>query len=415
MLQKLKNTSSSLEKLAILKTADSMYKGVFSRTYDQGHTYGLNYSYIRYATVDCITDWAGLFGLLHSLESRQVSGNHARELVEHFASLNGDLIKLICNKDLDCGVSVGLLDKAFGKNFIEKFKVQLADEVPLAKVKLPVYGEIKYNGVRLIALKYADGSVELKTRNGNVVPFPALQELIKEYMPINTMLDGELTIGSSKNENHTSVSGLVTSAMRGTPIVRSGLVYHVFDCMPLQDFLTQKHNIEYNERRWNLNVLFKDCDELQYNQAVMRQGSMVYFDDLSDINELFDMVVAQGYEGLILKRPDHKYKFKRTTDWVKLKAWNSCDLLCVGTTEGEDKYEGMIGGLVCTGCVGSIADGKIVEVVVSACLTDAMRAADPSEYIGHTIEIEYNDVIQDKKTGKWSLFLPKIIQVRTDK
>lgn len=415
MLQRLRNTSSSLDKLAILKTADELYKDVFRKTYDQNVTYGLNYSYIRYNTVDQIEDWKGLFTLLDKLSKRELSGNSAREEVSKFSEANGDLIKLICNKDLDCGVSVGLLDKAFGKNFIQKFKVQLAEDFPIEKVKLPVIGEIKYNGVRIVALNYSDGYVELKTCNGNVIPFPALQTLIMGSMPCGVMLDGELTIGTSKDQNHTTISGMVTSAMRGTPIRKTGLVYNVFDCMPLDNFLTQNCDKEYWERRDSLNAMFNNNAEIEYEGTILRQGATTEFKRYEDINIVFDTVVANGYEGLILKRRDHKYKFKRTTDWVKMKAWNTCDLTCIGTTEGEDKYTGMIGGLVCTGVVGSLADSKLVEVVVSSCLTDAMRAADPSTYIGKTIEIEYNDVILDKATNKWSLFLPKLVQVRYDK
>jgi len=118
-----------------------------------------------------------------------------------------------------------------------------------------------------------------------------------------------------------------------------------------------------------------------------------------------------GYEGLVLKYPEHKYTFKRSKDWIKVKEVKHADLRVVDIREGTGKYKGMIGGLVCVGEV----EGHRVRVAVGSGLSDIQRSLDDIEFIQETVEVLYNTVIQDSVTLEWSLFLPRFVQVRFDK
>ena len=134
-------------------------------------------------------------------------------------------------------------------------------------------------------------------------------------------------------------------------------------------------------------------------------------ESVQDVNSLFEKVLADKQEGLILKSDKHRYSFKRSADWVKLKDILTADLQCVDIIEGTGKYEGMIGALVCEGFI----DGVLVKVNVGSGLTDCQRSDHWSEYISHTIEVKYNSLIQDSVTKEWSLFLPRFVTVRFDK
>ena len=96
---------------------------------------------------------------------------------------------------------------------------------------------------------------------------------------------------------------------------------------------------------------------------------------------------------------------------MKIKETKTADLTCHNWEPGTGKLEGLIGALVCTGEV----DGK--EVVVKVAGLTVVRASAPFEttYAGRTIEVKYNAVIQDSKTKKYSLFLPRFSCVRFDK
>ncbi len=406
LITRLRKTNSIIEKEHILKSADDIDKRVFKAAYNQDVSYGLHYDYVEptvgFASLE-------MFDILYGLASRQLTGNKARDVVNKFAKENGSLIQLICNKDLDCGVSVATLERAFGKGFVPKFKVQLAEEANLDKVHFPVIGQIKYNGVRITALVSKHG-VELKTRNGKLVPFPRLQIVLEELVKLNNglefMLDGELVVGDSSNVNHTSISGTVNSAIRGTPITGAGINYVVFDAMHLSQFYAQDCPEPFLKRRTLAMSLVDSLDDV-----AIKNADTWFCESREQVEEVFKDCVSLGFEGLILKPFNHLYKFKRTKDWLKMKTWKSVDLECVGYQEGTGKYEGMIGSLTCVG----VAEGQAIEVEVASGLTDAYRAASPTSYIGKTIEVFYNEVIENKRRDGYTLFLPVFEKVRFDK
>lgn len=113
-------------------------------------------------------------------------------------------------------------------------------------------------------------------------------------------------------------------------------------------------------------------------------------------------IVKDGYEGLFLKHRDHVLAAgKRVNNAIKLKMRPTADLICVGTTSGEGKYEGMIGGLILQDTVGR-------EVVVGSGMSDEDRARKTSYYIHEIIEIQYEQILD-------TYIQPTFVAVRNDK
>ena len=107
--------------------------------------------------------------------------------------------------------------------------------------------------------------------------------------------------------------------------------------------------------------------------------------------------VKEGYEGGMLKSPNHLYQpGKRTNDIIKLKLRPTADLLCIGETVGTGKYVGMLGALVLQD-----SDGRTVQV--GSGLSDSQRALPNNYYIGKIIEIEYEQILDTyiQPTFKW--------------
>lgn len=408
ILHKLREAPGSLAKEHILRfDADTYDKAMFQYAYDPDQMYYLKFNNIRWETVKPFADVDRI--LLDHLLAKTLTGSAARGTVEHHCKQYGDLVKLICNKDLDCGVSTTTLNKIFGKGFIPKFAVQLATEIPIANIPVPIVGQLKYNGVRVVAL-ITNTSVTLKTRNGKTFRYPLLEEYLN-CITVPVMLDGELT--DCDNKSHTSVSGLVNSAIKGTPIPDyQGLVFNVFDCMPLDEFNSQSCMMDYEDRfhlvKSYVAYLHEYCEGMVQN--IIKVAQTWEFHTTDQIQEKFDRVLAAGYEGLILKSWQHLYTFKRSKDWIKLKAVETADLMCVDWQEGEGKYEGMIGALICQGQI----NDKQIWVKVGSGLSDADRIQSTEEYIGKMIEVKYNTLIQDSTDGSWSLFLPRFVTVRGD-
>lgn len=404
----LRKTNSTNEKQRLLRlyALDAFSQEILERCYNPYKTYGIKFAYVQDDFGDM--DMQGIHGMreiLDKLETRELSGNEASDVVEAYAQEYGDLIKLVCNKDLKCGISATTINKVF-PGMIPQFKVQLAKEVPLKDSMFPMIAQTKYDGVRLLSIKDECGDVKLYTRNGQVVPIPVLQQELEKAQQPSTVLDGELI---SVDGKRTTISGFVNSRMKGGMAPMPKLLFQVFDYLPLSDFQRGKCDVPYDMRRSELyDVAYAaawDCFEL----IATTPSKLVKSSNEAD--ELFAEHLAKGEEGIILKPLKHLYTFKRSKDWIKLKDIRTADLRCVGHEEGTGKYEGMIGALLCEGTV----DGRFVRVRVGSGLSDEDRSKHIDAYILKTIEVKYNTVIENSATGGWSLFLPRFVTVRFDK
>lgn len=401
----LNEDTSRVHKENELAKANNMEQRVLRFAYDPDIKFG-----VKFTDSEIDLDNLGepnheLFELLPRLSHRELTGNAARIATNTFADKYGDLIKLICNKDLQCGVSATTINKVF-PGLIPVFKVQLAKEVPLSELTYPMHAQLKYDGVRIVILW--DGvRAQFRTRNGKFIVLPEianyLTRVFVEYPAV--MLDSEVTLRNGKTEDRTTVSGMINSARSGNSINESMLVFNVFDAMPLAQFNSGECSLRYSCRL----AMAEDACTLADLYLAKAESKLVT--SANQAQEVFYDALANGDEGIILKPINHKYTFKRSKDWVKLKDIRTADLLCTGTIEGTGKYQNMLGALVCEG----IVDGKKVNVNVGSGLTDADRMVELDAYVGQTIEVKYNSVILDTVRNTYSLFLPRFVMVRFDK
>lgn len=289
-----------------------------------------------------------------------------------------------------------------------EIKAMKAKEVPLAKLQFPMIAQLKFDGVRLIT-KIRDDIPTFYTYNGSEVPLPKLKRQLFDARLGNIMLDGEIITGGGRAGTRPKVAGMINSALHGNPINEDILNLALFDSMHIKDFEDKCCADDYMHR-------YRKAHEyaIQANKAGtygiplarnMQVGSP------KEVEELSEQLFADGFEGLILKPQYHRYVFNRSNKWVKIKEVKTVDLVCTAVTPGTGKYEGMIGALVCYGEV----EGKIVNVKVGSGLNDNDRARSPEHYQHKIIEVKYNSIIQDNRTGEWSLFLPRFVAIRFDK
>lgn len=407
IVNRLRAFSSILDKQKILQNeVTENEKLMFKLAYDPYKRYRLHFTHIDMNNLGNFT--IELHEILHNLSTGKLTGNTARLTVEEFAKENGDLIKLICNKDLACGVSVTTLNKVFGKTFINKFNIQLAKEEDIDKINFPINAQLKYNGSRVITI-LNKGKITFKSRGGHEFSFPELEFSLLSIPYIGSkeiVLDGELTFGDSKNEDHTKISGLINSSIKtGSRLPNNkDIQYHIFDTLSLAEFEQEKCSKEYHLRMQDLWKIVPD----KHNQLKIAKTYLA--ENKEDLMNIYNDLLQQGYEGLILKTLTHKYTYRKNKTWIKMKATETIDLLCNDYTEGEGRFEGMIGALVCTGFIGN----KRIVTKVGSGLTDELRSMDPQYFIGKYIEIAYNKIIENKE-GEYSLFLPRYVTTREDK
>ena len=270
------------------------------------------------------------------------------------------------NKALDYN---GLLEAHKNKKLLKKH------------IHFPLWAEIKYDG-NYVSVKVENGHVTFIT-SGNLTythtdahPFSTLSEGV--YLA--ERIHGEGKLGDRVRCNLTGPKNNQKS---------TGHNYVVHDWLPINDWIEGYTIIDYSSRVLNIP---KD-----HSPA----GTMIF--SHPELDEFLKTVCNQGYEGLMLKQHDWKWKrtSSRTVELCKYKNRRTADLLCIATTEGEGKYVGKIGALVLQDSVGRI-------VSVGSGLSDTDRAKAPRTYIDKVIEIEYEQIID-------TYIQPAFIQVRSDK
>ena len=405
LITDLRQTSSRIQKEQLLKYANELEQKVLLYAYSPHLRFGI----ANMPAGDNLGEPnEELFILLDLLADGYLTGDRARSSVAEHARLFGDLIYLICRKDLDCGASSKTINKVFPK-LVPIFNVQLAKEVPLTQLKYPLLAQIKYDGVRVIArVITSQNKCELFTRNGKLINCPSISGTLLANVDADIMLDGELTTADGKMTGRTSISGRVNSALHGGILSINDLVFTIFDSMPSDAFDEGECTYPYSLRFEQAT----SCVE-SLNCEYIKMADWREVHSAEEANDYYTKVLAEGYEGVILKSREHRYTFKRSKDWVKVKAIKSADLTCSVAVPGKPgtKYENAIGALKCSGVV----DGKEVSVSVGSGLSDAERNNGAYFYNGKTIEIKYNNVIRNAEDDGWTLFLPRFISVRFDK
>lgn len=355
ILEELESTSGSNAKKDILavNSKNKLLKQVFIAAQDPYVVYYVNkFKMPKPATVageshDHVID-RFLTLTLPKLSSRTVTGNEAKNLVENEFSAMNLLEQKWCQrillKNLRCGVQESTVNKVW-PGTLKSFAVALADTLKsefvkgegikvLGKVNYPVRVEPKLDGLRCIAVKQ-NGAVTFYTRNGTVLEtLPTVKAVLENAPYDNIVFDGE-AMGQDWNE---SASVLMSRKDKKDD---SNIVFNVFDAMSLKDWVAQKTDLTYESRC----IIVRELVVATNNDRV-RQVPHIMAKNEQELKDFFQKCMDDGYEGVMLKRLDTPYKFKRSDNILKLKPCVTYEGVIVGNYEGRrgTKREGLFGG-----------------------------------------------------------------------
>jgi ATP-dependent DNA ligase len=354
---------------------------------------------------------------LFPLASRMVTGHAAiAHLTETLSSLSADdakVIERIIQKDLRCGVSVSTANKVWPDLVMDypcmlcsQFEQKLVD-----KIAFPAYVQMKMDGMRFNAI-VRNGGVEFRSRNGKELNL--LGELETEFLAlangVDCVFDGELMVmlnGDHQFADRQTGNGILNKANKGTISPKEAKMVHasLWDVIPYDDFVKGICNVPY-ETRWS------SVEHLVASQPAENKRIWTVFHaevhNMELANNIFQQLLADGYEGIILKSKQGKWEDKRTKSQIKFKGELECDLKCVGVQAGTGKYEGMMGALLLE------SEDGIIKVSCGSGFNDEHRTTIGDEVIGKIIAVKYNARIVNKQ-GEHSLFLPIFLEVREDK
>lgn len=98
----------------------------------------------------------------------------------------------------------------------------------------------------------------------------------------------------------------------------------------------------------------------------------------------YGLCVDNKLEGLMLKRSRHDYVNGRSTDWMKMKPEEEKDGIITGFTEGQGKFNGLIGSATI-----DFGDGSSTSVSGMDDATRLDMSRNPNKYIGRVARIPY--------------------------
>ena len=359
--------------------------------------------------------WVAFWGLCESLRTRTITGNAAKEAVELMSQkFDSDqwnmLARRVLIKDLRCGITSKTINKIVGNSEwkIPVFEVQLATDSKGHPKKLvgEVMIEPKLDGVRTIAILTKD-NVQLFSRNGKLFNnFPQIEQELKKLCATATkrggvVIDGEIT-GKSFQE-------LMRGATRKDHVATDS-IFNVFDTMSLVEFKQGHSNRTQKDRLLALESL---VNRVQMANVVMVKGKQINLDNEQDhkfMEQYANDCVAEGYEGIMIKKLDAPYECKRSTFWMKWKPVITVDLEVVDIEEGTGRNAGRLGALVCEG----VDDNRTIRVNVGSGLSDSDRDdfwTRKDSLVGYIVEVKADAVTQNQD-GTYSLRFPRFERFR---
>lgn len=422
IIEQLQSTSSRNDKIAILEAnkGNVVWTEILKFLFDPMVVTGISTKKLS-KVVNCRQERnLSLLDVLAHLRVHNTGTLEDVALVVGYASVfpeHRDWLLQLFTKSLKLGVDVSTVNKVYGKDFIKVFTVMLAETLENYPHYLDTKNFIitqKLDGVRCVAFVYGNGEVKFFTRNGQdygEVPDVAddLRKMALRCGAYDVAYDGELiAVSKSVDTGEVFRQTVSTANSKG---VKHGLVYHVFDRLPIDKFLAGSYSMPCTERKHYLAYDINHTEGLQWVVEVERlyEGS-----DQSKINEWAAVAQERGWEGLMLNAALAPYSSKRVRDLLKVKQFKTVDVRVTGLFEGEGALAGTLGGIN----VEFDVDGKTYTSKCGSGFTREQRDkywADPDLLVGKIVELKCFEVSSDKD-GVRSLRFPIWLDiVRFDK
>ena len=327
------------------------------------------------------------------------------------------IIADIITKDFKCGVTDLT---AYGhipglkKNWRERKGHSLVDSKTGELKTKKILGKnitvtLKLDGYRYKVVKQ-DNDINIYTSSGKLDN--NLVEIIEEAKSLpNGVYDGEMIAHGDFKDSTARFNA--TTKILGKDGEKKNIDFICFDY--IEDINAFFNYEEYKVPRYQrLNDLYDILNDLELNHIKIVP---TYYNCwkateslIDNIYKIYEDVIDQGEEGLVIDLADASYVRAKGTSMFKMKPEVTGDFRIIDVVEGKGKDAGRLGAF--------IIEYKNNTVNVGSGLTDEIREevwANPDFYIGKLIEVTYFGETQDEKTGLLSIRLPRFKRFRYDK
>ena len=331
-------TSSSLDKVEILKKQSIFIKLILRHTYDPYKQY-----HVTSKTCKKNSDLSNpnnihdtIFDLLDDLTNRKYTGHDAIAMVNSFAAQNPgyeDLIYNIIDKDLEIRAGAKVLNKAI-PGLIPEFNVALAKEYDgKCDWNDEWYASRKLDGVRCLAVVDDKGKCTLYSRMGKeFTTLDKVKHAIESTGIMDTVFDGEICL---LDENGDEDFQSVMKQLRRKDHQIKNPTFMIFDMIHKLNFEGGKSTTPLSDRLRHLRTwLEPTIDRYTTEDCKIGPNTLRYLDQIVVTDgRHFDMwgqmATDNNWEGFMLRK-NVGYEGKRSKNLLKVKKFFDAEYEVLG-------------------------------------------------------------------------------------
>ena len=419
-IDEMQATSSSLDKVAILKQQSNFIKQVLEYTYNPYKQYHVTSKTVKkHPELFTIKGYDNLFNLLDALNKRTVTGHKAISCVNQFiidstvmTHDDTELLYRIIDKDLEIRAGAKVINKAF-PGLIPEFNVALAQNYDgKCDWNDSWYASRKLDGVRCLAVVDEKGECTLYSRMGKeFTTLNKVKEAIEATNIINTVFDGEIClIDEDGNEDF---QGVMKQLRRKDHQIKNP-TFMIFDGIYKPDFDKGKSKIKLSDRLQTLRTWLHDHNSRNPNQSTLRYLDQTQITDGRHFDMWGQMANDGNWEGFMLRK-DVGYEGKRSKNLLKVKTFHDAEYEVLDVDfdsmrivkDGREEYLDMLAQVW--------IEHKGYKVKVGSGFTQEQRLKYTQEpIIGKTITVQYFEETKNDKGGI-SLRFPTVKHIYENK
>jgi DNA ligase-1 len=412
-IEQMRATSSSNEKVEILKQQSEFIKKVLEYTYNPYKQYYVTSKTCKKNSNKVALGHLSLFDVLDYLTTRQVTGHDAIKLVNRFATINdyGELIYDIIDKDLKTRTGAKVINKAF-PNLIPEFNVALAKTFEEKDVDFNAaewYASRKLDGVRCLAVVDEMGKCILYSRMGKeLTTLNKIKYAIEATGIINYVFDGEICL--LDKDGNEDFQGVMKELRRKDHQIENP-TFMIFDMIHKTEFDKGKSTDILSERlhtlRTWLGPRYDTKETLRYlDQAVIT--------DYRHFDMWNQMAKDNNWEGFMLRK-DTEYEGKRSKNLLKVKSFFDAEYEVLGwdVDQHEVVRDGKSESMTMLSQVWIEHKNHIVKVGSGFTQEQRLEYMDGS-IVGKIITVQYFEETNNQEGGI-SLRFPTVKVIHGDK
>lgn len=331
----------------------------------------------------------------------------------HIEQKSEELLRGVLLKDLRINMGVISFNKVW-KDFYFKYPYMGArpfSEKALSKIKYPAICQTKMDGLYCNAIVDIENNiVDYVSRQGK--PIAINNSLDNDLLQIKTkekfVLNGEILVWNKETNKPypREIGNGIINKDNKTQEELDAIRYVCWDFIPYENFVNGgKWEVPYSTRFNTLKQMATST-----NGKMMLVGAEIA-NNKEEVLAIFERKYSEGEEGIVVKNIDQIWTSGKPAGQVKVKAEKDCDLQMVEFIEGNGAYARMCGSIRC------ISNDKKLEVYVKP--RTVQNATDIWEnqeyYMDKILAIRYNAKIKSPVKELYSLYLPRFVEVRTDK